>query len=74
MKKTKEVSDKINWLRFTNIILSCFLSALCGIGLEDVIAKVNNSVTYGHYASYVVTAFLVVTFNLNYLKLSKGEK
>jgi uncharacterized membrane protein YuzA (DUF378 family) len=64
----------MNWIIVWNVFASAILSGLLGMGSAKVIADLNGSVTYGHYASYIVTGLLVIIFNVQYIDFSKKEK
>ena len=63
----------INWLRFWNVFGSAIISALLGIGTAETIGKLNHNMVYGYYVSYVITALLVVLFNIPYIDFERKE-
>ena len=64
----------INYLRLFNIFGSCIISAFLGIGSQDVINQINHTTTYGFYASYIITALLVILFNIHYFNFSREKE
>lgn len=63
----------INWNRLFNVLLSCFISGFLGIGTARTIGIFNHNMDYGYYASYFITALLVLILNIHYIDFSKKE-
>ena len=65
----------INWVRVWNMFGFAFISTMFGIGSEPLITKWNyNNYVYGHYASYAMTALLMIFFLIRYIDVSKKKE
>jgi hypothetical protein len=72
----KELKYKTNWIGLIRIILTAIVMGFFGLGLPNVIARLNNNnLFYGQYASYVVICliFYELVYDVKLKKEITGE-